>query len=80
MDTVSAAAAGSIGRYRWRICALLLFATTINYIDRQVLGILAPDLQKAIGWNEQQYSAIVAAFQIAYAIGLVTAGAVSLAR
>ncbi len=76
MDTVSAAAAGSIGRYRWRICALLLFATTINYIDRQVLGILAPDLQKAIGWNEQQYSAIVAAFQIAYAIGLVTAGAV----
>ena len=76
MDTVSAAAAGSIGRYRWRICALLLFATTINYIDRQVLGMLATDLQKAIGWNEQQYSAIVAAFQIAYAIGLVTAGAV----
>lgn len=69
-------ATGSIGRYRWRICALLLFATTINYLDRQVLGILAPDLQKAIGWNEQQYSAIVAAFQIAYAIGLVTAGAV----
>lgn len=65
-----------IGRYRWRICALLLFATTINYIDRQVLGVLAPDLQRTIGWNEIQYGYIVTAFQAAYAIGLVTAGAV----
>jgi ACS family hexuronate transporter-like MFS transporter len=64
------------GRYRWRICALLLFATTINYIDRQVLGVLAPDLQRDIGWNEIQYGYIVTAFQFAYAIGLITAGAV----
>ncbi len=63
-----------IGRYRWRICALLFFATTINYIDRQVLGVLAPTLQGVIGWNEIQYSNIVNAFQAAYAIGLLVAG------
>jgi MFS transporter, ACS family, hexuronate transporter len=40
--------------YRWRICALLFFATTINYVDRQVLGVLAPYLQSVIGWNEIQ--------------------------
>lgn len=60
--------------YRWRICALLLFATTINYMDRQVLGVLAPDLQRIIGWNELQYSYIVMAFQGAYALGLLAMG------
>jgi ACS family hexuronate transporter-like MFS transporter len=63
-----------IGRYRWVICALLFFATTINYIDRQVLGILAPDLQRSIGWNEAEYGFIVTAFQLAYALGLVVSG------
>ena len=58
----------SVGSYRWRICALLFFATTINYIDRQVLGILAPELEKSIGWNEAQYGYIVTSFQAAYAI------------
>jgi hypothetical protein len=43
------------GRYRWVVCALLFFATTINYMDRQVLGILAPTLQKEIHWTEAQY-------------------------
>jgi ACS family hexuronate transporter-like MFS transporter len=62
------------GRYRWTICALLFFATTINYIDRQVLGILAPDLQKSIGWNEIDYGYIVTAFQAAYALGMVLVG------
>ena len=65
-----------IGHYRWVICALLFFATTINYIDRQVLGILAPDLGKSIGWSEQQYGYIVTAFQAAYAIGLALMGRV----
>src|SRR5258707_1128449 len=60
-----------IGRYRWTICALLFFATTMNYVDRQVLGLLAPDLQKSIGWNEIQYGYIVVAFQAAYAVGLL---------
>lgn len=62
------------GRYRWTICALLFFATTINYIDRQVLGILAPLLQKDIGWNEVEYGYIVTAFQGAYALGLFVVG------
>jgi len=53
------------GNYRWVICALLFFATTINYMDRQVLGLLAPFLQKSIGWNEIQYGYIVTAFQAA---------------
>jgi len=60
--------------YRWTVCALLFFATTINYIDRQVLGILAPVLEKEIGWSESQYGFIVTAFQGAYAIGLVVVG------
>jgi ACS family hexuronate transporter-like MFS transporter len=62
------------GRVRWTICALLFFATTINYVDRQILGLLAPLLQKEIGWNELQYSYIVTAFQAAYALGLVFFG------
>jgi ACS family hexuronate transporter-like MFS transporter len=69
------AAAGRIGSHRWRVCALLLAATTINYIDRQVLGVLAPFLQQEIGWNEIEYGYIVVAFQSAYAIGLLCAGA-----
>ncbi len=62
------------GSYRWTVCALLFFATTINYIDRQVLGILAPVLQKDIGWNEIDYGYIVTAFTAAYAIGLLFVG------
>jgi ACS family hexuronate transporter-like MFS transporter len=62
------------GHYRWTICALLFFATTVNYIDRQVLGILAPVLQKEIGWSEIEYGSIVTAFTAAYAIGLLIAG------
>jgi len=70
LETVS----GHIGRYRWVICGLLFFATTINYVDRQVLGFLAPDLQRAIGWNEAQYGFIVTSFQAAYAISLLVIG------
>lgn len=65
---------GPIGRYRWRICALLFFATTINYLDRQVIGILAPQLQDQFGWSNIDYANIVASFKIAYAIGLVGMG------
>ncbi|MGA7160853.1 MAG: MFS transporter [Bacteroidota bacterium] len=63
-----------IGSYRWSVCALLFFAMTIIYVDRQALGILAPVLQKDIGWNEIQYGYIVAAFTAAYALGLLLAG------
>ena len=63
-----------IGNVRWTIVALIFFATTINYIDRQVIGILAPYLQKEIGWNEIEYGYIVTAFTAAYAIGLLLIG------
>jgi ACS family hexuronate transporter-like MFS transporter len=53
---------------------MLFFAISINYVDRQVLGLLAPTLQHSIGWTEAQYGYIVGAFQLAYAIGLVVAG------
>jgi len=62
------------GIYRWRILTLIFFATTINYIDRQVIGILKPFISDELGWGEADYGYIVTAFQIAYAIGLVTTG------
>jgi ACS family hexuronate transporter-like MFS transporter len=65
---------GRRGNFRWVVCALIFFATTVNYIDRQVLGILAPELQRTIGWNEAEYGYIVTAFQAAYALGLLIAG------
>jgi ACS family hexuronate transporter-like MFS transporter len=63
-----------IGRVRWGICALLFFATTINYVDRSVLGILAPTLRTEIGWTDLEYGRISAAFTLAYAIGFLFAG------
>jgi len=60
--------------YRWTICALLFFATTINYMDRQVLGILAPVLQRDIGWTETQYGDIVSWFSLAYGFGFLAVG------
>ncbi|MES3152193.1 MFS transporter [Sphingomonas faeni] len=64
------------GNVRWVICALLFFATTINYIDRQVIGILKPTLQSELGWTEIDYGMIVFWFQAAYAIGLLACGPV----
>jgi MFS transporter, ACS family, hexuronate transporter len=61
-------------RHRWVICALLFLATTINYIDRQVIGILKPTLEVEFGWSETDYANIVFAFQAAYALGLLLAG------
>ena len=60
--------------YRWTVCALLFFATTINYIDRQVLGILAPTLQREIGWSELEYSHITKSFTFLYALGFLGVG------
>ena len=62
------------GWCRWGVCAFLFFATTLNYIDRQVIGILKPELANRLGWNEIDYSNVVAAFSIAYAIGYAGAG------
>jgi len=62
--------------YRWTICALLFAATTINYVDRQVLGILAPTLQRELHWTEADYGDIVSWFSFAYAFGFLAAGRV----
>jgi len=61
-------------RYRWVICGLLFFAAAINYIDRQVIGILKPTLQEQFHFDERDYAAIVFTFQAAYAVGLLLAG------
>ena len=60
--------------FRWTICGLLFAATTINYMDRQVFGILAPTIQRELGWSEQDYGAIASWFSFAYAIGFLGAG------
>lgn len=62
--------------YRWRVVALLFCATTINYLDRQVLGLLKPTLEADFGWSESDFSHIVMAFQTAYAISLIGFGAI----
>ena len=67
-------ASASVGWYRWVICLLLFLAATINYIDRQVIGLLKPTLQQQYGWSEIDYADIVFSFQLAYAIGLLLAG------
>ena len=64
----------AIGKYRWTICTLLFFATTVNYLDRQVLSILAPDLSKEFGWSNTDYANITAVFQFVYAISMLFAG------
>jgi ACS family hexuronate transporter-like MFS transporter len=71
MDHQSAAARAAVAvskikHLRWYICGLLFFATVVNYIDRQVLGSLAPELKRTLGWTESEYSQIVIWFQIAY--------------
>jgi MFS transporter, ACS family, hexuronate transporter len=63
-----------VGNYRWRILALLFFSTTINYIDRQVLGLLKPYISNDINLGDDEYGYIVTAFQIAYAFGLIYCG------
>ena len=65
---------GKTGNYRWTICALVFFATTINYLDRQVISLLKPYLEDTFGWAEKDYAYIVMAFQVAYAIGLIGFG------
>jgi ACS family hexuronate transporter-like MFS transporter len=64
----------TIGKYRWTICALVFFATTINYLDRSVISLLKSDLEKEFSWTETDYSDIVIAFQFCYALGLILAG------
>ncbi|HVY39069.1 MAG TPA: MFS transporter [Polyangia bacterium] len=73
--TVPAAARDQVGRYRWVVCALLFVATTINYIDRQILSLLKPMLDDKLHWTNQQFGEVNSAFQAAYAAGLLLFGA-----
>ncbi len=66
----------AIGKYRWTICGLLFFATTVNYLDRQVLSLLAPSLSEEFGWSNSDYANITAVFQFIYAISMLFAGRV----
>jgi ACS family hexuronate transporter-like MFS transporter len=63
-----------IGSYRWTVCALIFFATTVNYLDRQVIGILKPMLESDLGIGEKAYSHIIMAFQLCYGVAMVLAG------
>ncbi|NVO31851.1 MFS transporter [Hymenobacter lapidiphilus] len=63
-----------VGNYRWTVVALLFFATSINYLDRQVIGLLKPTLEEQFSWTETDYSYIVMAFSAAYALGLLLFG------
>jgi ACS family hexuronate transporter-like MFS transporter len=74
VDAVSSEPVCPLGGRRWLICGLLLFAATVNYMDRQVIALLKPTLQIQFGWTEVGYSNIVLAFQLAYAIGLLFVG------
>ena len=64
----------NMGNLRWTVCALIFFATTVNYIDRQVIGILKPLLENDLNIGEKEYAYIVMAFQLFYAFGMVVAG------
>src|SRR6185295_8867893 len=66
----------SIGKYRWTICGLVFFATTINYLDRNVISFLKETFTKDLGWNDGDYADVEIAFKVAYAIGLLIAGRV----
>ena len=75
-DSASPAPAGGDagGRYRWLVCGLLFLATTINYIDRQILSLLKPILDDKLHWTNQQFGQVNSAFQAAYAVGLLLFG------
>src|SRR5450432_826241 len=64
----------SMGKFRWVVVSLLFFATTINYLDRQVIGLLKDSLAKDFNWSEKDYSRIVMAFSTAYAMALLIFG------
>ena len=77
-EAIGAAAGGApgvVGRYRWLVCALLFFATTVNYMDRQILSLLKPILDNELRWTNAQFGMVNAAFQAAYAVGLLSFGA-----
>ena len=74
MSSTATTVPPGIGRYRWVICALLFFATTINYMDRQILSLIKPILDDQLKWSNEQFGLVNSAFQGAYAVGLLAFG------
>lgn len=74
VTSMSIPASGPTSRYRWIVCGLLFFATTINYVDRQILALIKPVLDRQLGWSETQYGWMLSAFQGSYALGLLFFG------
>lgn len=68
------AASDKMGKYRWTICALVFFATTVNYLDRAVISLLKPYLETEFNWNSGDYANIEIAFKVAYSLGMLGAG------
>jgi len=73
---VQTGVSATITKYRWTICGLLFFATTINYLDRQIIGLLKPTLEKEFLWTESDYGNIVMTFSAAYTLGFLFFGRV----
>src|ERR1043165_6295553 len=69
-----------VGNYRWTICALVFFATTVNYLDRTVISYVKPDMARDFGWNAAEeaanYANIEMIFKLTYALGMLFAGRV----
>ena len=65
-----------LGKYRYRILAMLVYATTINYFDRSIIGVMAPTLEKMFHWTNTDYANIMVAFKAAYAIGMLSMGGI----
>ncbi|QNF33050.1 MFS transporter [Adhaeribacter swui] len=74
MQTLTKTVATGVGSYRWTICSLVFFATTINYLDRAVISLLKSNLETEFRWTETDYSNIVIAFQLSYALGMLGVG------
>lgn len=74
MQTLTKTVTTGVGKYRWTICSLVFFATTINYLDRAVISLLKSTLEEEFRWTETDYSNIVIAFQVSYAVGMLGVG------
>jgi len=74
MSELPKTVAGSMKNFRWTICALVFFATTVNYLDRQVISLLKSVLSEDLQWNDGDYANVEIAFKLAYSFGMLIAG------
>ena len=74
--SISSELHSKVGSYRWTILALVFYATSVNYFDRSIIGVLAPTLTRLFGWTNTDYANIQIAFKAAYAIGMLAMGGI----